>query len=204
MKQKEIYIIGDLVFGAQVAELAEELGYKIAGYVLMPEFMSSAGKLNWPILEKMSDIPKGSNVALGHSSNRFRHTYTRKIYCGDWNMPNLIHPSAKVSPNASMLKGCIIFENVKIRSYTQLGRAVVVKEDAIIFGNVTIEDACTIGVRTIISEGVTIGYNTGIGSNVFINPSISIGIDAGIGNHSLVHRNVSNSQSFSGNAANFS
>jgi UDP-2-acetamido-3-amino-2,3-dideoxy-glucuronate N-acetyltransferase len=78
-------------------------------------------------------------------------------------MPTLIHPSASVSPYATIGAGCAIWQHSRIQGKAQLG------------------ESCIIGKDVIIERGVHLGRHVRIEEGVTIKQGVSIGDGARIG-----------------------
>jgi sugar O-acyltransferase (sialic acid O-acetyltransferase NeuD family) len=113
----------------------------------------------------------------------------------DGHFVTIVHPSAQVSPLASIGAGSVILQNSVIASSARIGRHVmilalsVVSHDAVvgdystlangvsISGNVRTGEACYFGANCSVKEGITLGdfVLCGMGSNILRNvPSDSV------------------------------
>lgn len=91
----------------------------------------------------MKDIKKyrsqydNAIVALGNNKNRI-HYHTMLEECG-YNKPDLIYPTAYVSPESILNSGCIIRSFVVVGRYAELGKAVILNIGA------KVDHHCVIG-----------------------------------------------------------
>lgn len=74
-----------------------------------------------------------------------------------------IHPTAEVSPRATLGAGCRIWNNVHIREGVSLGRNCIVGKDAYIDFDVAIGDNCKIQNAALVYHGATIEDGVFIG-----------------------------------------
>lgn len=81
--------------------------------------------------------------------------------------PAYIHPTAIVSPEASIGAGSRIWINVQVREHAQIG------ENCIISKDVYIDHAVRIGARCKIQNSVSVYNGVTLGDEVFVGPSVA-------------------------------
>ncbi len=137
---KSLLIIGAGSFSPEVEELACLLGYN--NITFLDDNPSNA--YCSPVIGTTSDIERLRSqydiaiVALGNNETRMKYHEELKR-CG-YKIPVLIHPTAYVSPTATISPGCII------------------RAKAVVSRDVKIGEACILNVGALIDHHVEIGY----------------------------------------------
>lgn len=113
----------------------------------------------------------------------------------------LIHPTAQVSPETKVGKGCMIGSYVGIGVETTIGDFCLIQSKAIIGHDVHIADFARIDCNVVVIAGVNVGNDVCIHTSSVINHGVSIGDGAIVGAMSFVIRNVKPGQTVFGNPA---
>lgn len=125
-------------------------------------------------------------VALGIGGNRLRQAVTQKLQQHNIAIQTLIHPTASISPSATIGTGTVIMPHVTINADTILGDGTIVNSNAVI------EHDCIIGAYTHVSPGsslaggVNIGALTHIGIGASVIQEVIIGDSVTLGAGSVV------------------
>lgn len=111
----------------------------------------------------------------GAGDNRLRTRLYKQMILAGWNPLTVVHPSAIVSPHASVGAGCQVFPGAVVNANVCMGENVIINSGAIVEHDVTIDchvhvapGACVcgftkiqegahIGARSVVRQGVTIG-----------------------------------------------
>jgi sugar O-acyltransferase (sialic acid O-acetyltransferase NeuD family) len=102
----------------------------------------------------------------------------------------VIHPTARVSRQASIGDGTIISAGVLVSAHSEIGRHVILNRGAIIGHHVKIHDHATIGPGANLAGAVTVGQRAWIGMSAVVLEQRSIGELAIVGAGSVVTRDV--------------
>src|SRR3972149_6550015 len=103
-------------------------------------------------------------------SPRPRHGSSTSATSGGDEMPSTIHPTADVSPQASVGEGTHIWHWVQVREGARIGRDCRIGKDVYIDKDVVLGDGCKVQNFATIYEGVTLGDRVFVGPHaVFTN-----------------------------------
>jgi UDP-N-acetylbacillosamine N-acetyltransferase len=180
---KSIYIYGASGHGLVVADVARACGYKDIIFI-------DDGDNEYPSFE---DIKRRNCIpmAFGIGSNTIRTKLFEKVKSSGFEIVNLIHPSAIVSPSATIGIGTVVMPNVIVNAKAIIEDGVILNSGCIIEHECVIEEFAHISPNVALAGNVTIGKFThiGIGSNVI--QGIKIGSNSIIGAGSVVVKNIS-------------
>ena len=157
---KSLLIIGAGSFSVEVEELAMLLGYDSFDYV-----DDNAPKA----VGKMADISAlrekydTAIVALGNNENRKK--YTELLIENGYDVPILVHPTAYVSPDAKLSRGCIIRTHAVISRYAELGKGVIVNVGGLIDHHCIIGDYSHILMGAVVRNSIKVEPLTWVESN---------------------------------------
>lgn len=113
----------------------------------------------------------------------------------------LIHPTAQVSPDTKIGKGCMLGSYVGIGVETTIGDFCLIQSKATIGHDVHIADYARIDCNVVLIAGVHVGNDVCIHTSSVINHGVSLGNGSTVGAMSFVIRNVKAGQTVFGNPA---
>lgn len=113
----------------------------------------------------------------------------------------LVHPTAQVSPETKIGKGCMIGSYVGIGVETTIGDFCLIQSKATIGHDVHIADYARIDCNVVLIAGVNVGNDVCIHTSAVINHDVSLGDGSIVGAMSFVIRNVKAGQTVFGNPA---
>ena len=180
MSEEKLLLVGAGGFGRMVAEQAmlqydcafvddgQPVGAEICGIPVV------GGIADLPELRKEYDL-----LVIGIGNNAFRAQVHEKAAALGYAFPNIIAPSAYVSPFAEIGKGCVILQNSCIQNGAVVGNGVLLNTGAEIHCDATVEDYVLIYTNSVVRTGAKVGRCARIGSNVTIcnNATVPDGAD---------------------------
>ena len=113
----------------------------------------------------------------------------------------LIHPTALVSPDTKIGKGCMLGSYVGVGVETTIGDFCLIQSKATIGHDVHIADYARIECNVVLIAGVYVGNDVCIHTSSVINHNVKIADGATVGAMSFVIRNVKAGQTVFGNPA---
>ena len=159
-----------------------------------------------PILGGVKDARKLEGVrfvlGIGSVANYHdRHTHIERSGLDEDQFVSVIHPSAVVSPHATIGNGCIILQNVVVCSSATIARHVLVLPNTTLNHNCVVDDFSCLGANVCVSGNVIIEKSTYIGSGTSILSNVRIGAGALVGLGTVVIRDVDPGMVVVGNPA---
>ena len=185
-------IIGAGGHGKVVADTADASGYSKIAFLdqTWPERIQNG---RWEIVGKPEKSDELMFCAVGNNNRRAHIFEEYQLNCA----PVLVHPSAVVSPTASMGPGTLVVAGSIVNADTVVGRGVIlntacsVDHDCIIgdfvhispgarlAGNVHIGAGTWIGIGAVVREGVRIGKNVIVAAGAAVVGDIKDGVRVG-------------------------
>jgi sugar O-acyltransferase (sialic acid O-acetyltransferase NeuD family) len=186
---KTVVLIGAGGHGKVLAEIAESLGYRVEFYDdHWPSVESNGG---WAIKGTLSDYKAAhlrnasAVVAVGDNSARERLQLTLPHINS-----SLIHPSAVVSPSATVGMGSVVMAGAVINADVKIGQGVIVNTGATIDHDSVIGDFAHISPQVALAGGVRIGRGAWVGIGSCVIQKIKIGAGARVGAGSVVINDI--------------
>lgn len=175
-------ILGAGAFAEDIADMATEAGFDVAGFVenknpARCEQILFDKPIYW--IDQIAGMSKQCKAvcALGTT---FRDTFIQQVQAIGFEFTSLIHPSARVSARSRIGIGSIISAAAVITAGAHIGCHVLINRGALIGHHVTIDDFASIG------PGVNIGGSCAIGSKAYLGMGAIIRNNCSVGAHSVI------------------
>lgn len=150
----DLIIIGAGAFANTVADVAKQTEkYEKINFL-------DDNKIGTGIIGKCSDFQQFIKVGLqlfpAIGNNQIRLDWLKKLEMNNAEIVTLIHPTAYISPTASVGKGTVILPKAVINTNCQIGNACIINCGAIIDHDCVIEDGVHICLGAIVKGENTI------------------------------------------------
>lgn len=178
---RKVIIIGASGHGKVVADIVRANNDIIVGFLD-----------DDPIKTVLGDIDSYINyldtefiIAIGDADHR--RMISEKLKCAWY---TAIHPSAVISPSASIGEGSVIMANAVVNADAVIGKHCIINTSAIIEHEDLIDDYCHISVGVKLGGMVRIGKMTWVGIGATVNNNISICDNCFIGAGAVVVKDI--------------
>lgn len=188
MSKERLLLIGAGGFGRVVSETAV-LKYDCA--FVDDGFEAGTEICGIKVVGHISDLPilfseyKQLVVTIGNNAVRER-IYKEATELG-YSFPDLIHPSAYISPYAKLGWGCVLLNHVIIQNGSTVGNGVLLNPGVEIHHDCTVGDFDLIYTNSVVRTYAKVGKRVRIGSNVTISNEAVVVDDADIPNCTAVN-----------------
>ena len=188
MSKEKLLQVGAGGFGRMVAERTmlqydcafvddgQPVGVEICGISVV------GGLANLPELRKEYSL-----LVVGVGSNRFRAQVYEKAKALGYAFPNIIAPSAYISPYAKLRCGCVVLQNACVQNGASVGDGVLLNAGTEIHCDAAVGDYALIYTNSVVRTGATVGSFARIGSNCTICNNATVLDDADIPDCTAVH-----------------
>lgn len=191
MSKEMLLLVGAGGFGRMVAEQAM-LRYDCA--FVDDGQPVGAEVCGIPVVGSIADLPELRKeyalLVVGIGNNNFRAQVYEKAAVLGYTFPNIIAPSAYVSPFAEIGKGCVILQNACVQNGASVGNGVLLNAGAEVHCDATVEDFALIYTNSVIRTGAKVGKYVRIGSNVTICNHATVPDGADVPDCTAVHPEV--------------
>jgi sugar O-acyltransferase (sialic acid O-acetyltransferase NeuD family) len=179
-------VVADIIHAAR----ASGTDIECAGYVDDDPDLDGAERLGYPVLGRLSAIPRlahdalviavGDNAARAQLTSRFRAASHATV----------LHPSAIVSKDATIGAGSMICAGAVVGCASRIAEGVILNTGCTVDHHARIEPFVHIAPGVNLGGTVTIGRGTLVGIGAAVLPGITIGRGATIGAGAVVTRDV--------------
>ena len=188
MSKEKLLLVGAGGFGRMVAEQAmlqydcafvddgQPVGAEICGIPVV------GGIADLPELRKDYDL-----LVVGIGSNQFRAQVYEKAKTLGYGFPNIIAPSAYISPYSKMGYGCVVLQNACIQNGASVGSGVLLNAGTEVHCDAAVGDYALIYTNSVVRTGATVGDFARIGSNCTICNNVNVPEGADIPDCTAVH-----------------
>jgi sugar O-acyltransferase (sialic acid O-acetyltransferase NeuD family) len=179
-----LYLAGTGSFAIELAEWAEEAGWRVAGLIELLDAgrvgMDIAGT---PVVSDRCPAPGASAVvAVGGE----RREYATRLKCLGWTSPAVVHPRAHVSRSATIAGGTIVGPAAVLGAATAIAEHVLISRGGLvghhakigafasllpgvnIGGHVEIGAGATLGMGAVVANGVRIGADATVAAGAVV------------------------------------
>ena len=172
MKQK-LLLVGAGGFGRVVLEHASNL-YECAflddGDVSIVDGV--------PVIGKTGDMaalyPEYKLLLVAIGNNTLRERLYKKAAAIGFSFPNIIHPSAFISPHAHIGSGCVILNNAVVQNNAKCGDGCILNPGVELHHDSTVGSYCLIYTNSVVRSLTTVGDRVWIGSTATVSTGASV------------------------------
>lgn len=191
MSKEKLLLVGAGGFGRMVAEQAmlqydcafvddgQLVGVEICGISVV------GGLADLPELRKEYSL-----LVVGIGDNQFRAQVYEKANALGYGFPNIVAPSAYISPYAKLGCGCVVLQNACVQNGASVGNGVLLNAGTEVHCDAAVGDYALIYTNSVIRTGATVGSLTRIGSNVTVCNHAVVPDGADIPDCTAVHSEV--------------
>lgn len=180
MSKGKLLLVGAGGFGRMVAEQA------------MPQYDCAFVDDGQPVGTEICGIPVTGNLAdlpelrreygllvVGIGNNQFRAQVYEKAKALGFAFPNIVAPSAYISPFAEVGCGCVLMQNACVQNGASVGNGVLLNAGTEVHCGGTVGDYVLLYTNSTIRTGAKVGRYARIGGNVTVcnNATVPEGAD---------------------------
>ncbi len=192
----QLYVYGASGHGKVVIEIIEALGKQVVTIFDDDENISQL--LEYPVLPKDKAHPdKNIPVLFAIGNNETRKTLAESN--GFFVTEALIHPSAMVSPRATLKSGTVVMPGAIINSQAEVGHHCIINSGAVVEHDCMLGDYVHISPNAALAGDVKVGEGTHIGIGAQVIQGIKIGKWCTIGAGAVIIKDVPDGVTVVGN-----
>lgn len=181
--ERPLLILGTRTFALEVADVAREAGFDVAGFVENEHPQRARQELDGlPIhwVEDLRDLVSTHTAVCGLGTT-FRSRFTDQIDAIGLPFARVVHPSARVSATSEVGEGCVLSAGVIIGARTRLGRHVLLNRGALVGHHVEIGDFVSLGPGANVAGSSSIGEAAYLGMGTIVVNGVRVGAHSVLG-----------------------
>ncbi len=189
-----LLILGAGGHGKVVADTAAAIGRWSKIAFLDDRHASLKKVLDWPVLGSIEKakgfLVEYDDFCVAIGDNNLRIKLLKSYLDQGFKAPSLVHPTAYISPSASLGAGCVVFAQGVVNPGSEVGEAAIINTGASVDHDCTLGEAVHLcpGVR--LAGKVRVGQQTTLGTGTAVIPQINIGSHVMVGAGSVVVTNI--------------
>jgi sugar O-acyltransferase (sialic acid O-acetyltransferase NeuD family) len=192
-ERTRLLILGAGTFAMDVADLIGDIpDFRVDGFaVSIPPHQPGATLLGRPVywVDELSRFTATHHAVCAIVSTR-RREFTQRAEGLGMRFTTVVHPTARVSRQATLGDGTIVSAGVLVAAHSAVGRHVILNRGAIVGHHVTIGDHATVAPGANLAGAVSVGECAWVGLGAIVLEQRAIGEGAMVAAGSLVTRDV--------------
>lgn len=128
-----------------------------------------------PVIGKTDDMasffPEYKLLLVTIGNNKLRERLYREAATIGYTFPNIIHPTAYISPHAHIGSGCVILNNAVVQNNAQCGDGCILNPGVELHHDSTIGSYCLIYTNSVVRSLTTVGDRVWIGASSTVTTS---------------------------------
>ena len=126
-------------------------------------------------------FPEFQMLLVTIGNNGLREKLYKRAFSIGFVFPNIIQPSAYISPHAHIGSGCVILNHAVIQNNARCGRGCIINPGAELHQDSTIGNYCLIYTNSVVRSLARVGDRVSIGSTSTVSTSAVVPADTVIG-----------------------
>ena len=188
--EKNIYLYGASGHGKVIKDILEAQGKNVDGFI--DDNKKDPCFCERPVLKKADGL---SPMIISIGDNRQRKEKAESLHCL---FVKAEHPSAIISPSATIGEGTVVMPGVIINADAVIGKHCIINTGASIDHECVIGDYCHIAPHASLCGLVHVGEGTLIGVGASVKPEVHIGEWCTVGAGAAVVKDVSDHETVVG------
>lgn len=135
-----------------------------------------------PVIGKTSDMasfyPEYKLLLVTIGNNKLREQLYMEAAPIGYSFPNIIHPSAYISPHAHIGSGCVILNNAVVQNNAKCGDGCILNPGVELHHDSTIGSYCLIYTNSVVRSLSYVGDRVWMGTNATVSTSAKVPDDA--------------------------
>ena len=191
-----MYLYGASGHAKVIIDILRDMGIPVLGAFDKNPAIKEIGGI--PVLGAEMEQELEQPVLISIGDNSIRRRVAENL---QHNFGRAIHPTAIISPSASIAAGTVVMQGAIIQADAQIGMHAIINTGASIDHDCQIGDYAHISPGAVLSGNVQVGEGTHIGSGAVVIPNLKIGRWCKIGAGAVVIRDIPDGVTAVGNPA---
>lgn len=174
---EKLLLVGAGGFGRVVLEHISsfyDCAFLDDGDVAVVDGVSVIGKTD----DMISFYPEYKQLLVTIGNNKLRERLYKEAVAIGYSFPNIIHPTAYISPHAHIGSGCVILNNVVVQNNAKCGDGCILNPGVELHHDSIIGSYCLVYTNSVVRSLTCVGDRVWIGSNATVSTSAKVSDDA--------------------------
>jgi acetyltransferase EpsM len=189
---KQLLVLGTGTLAVEIADLAADAGFEVAGFVENLERERCEQPLEGLPVRWVDDVPALStdHVGVCGLATSRRSGYVRQVSELGLDFATVVHPTARVSSRSTIGAGTVVSAGVVVGAYTTIGCHVLLNRGVLVGHHTTIGDFATLQPGANVAGLCSLGERSFIGMGAVVVDRKSVGVGAIVGAGAAVVEDV--------------
>ncbi len=189
MTDRLLHVAGTGSYAAEIADIAQVAGFVVAGLVeLLDADRVGTSIHGLPVVAIDAPPAPGAGVVIGIGGARRSHADV--LTAAGWSMTTLLHPTAVVSPTATLGAGVVAGPLTVVAAHADLGAQVLLGRGALVGHHTRIGPGAIVNPGANVAGNATIGANAVVGMGAIVSNGVVVGDGAVVAAGAVVVRDV--------------
>ena len=150
---ESLLILGAGGFGQMVKETALMLGYRP---VVFLDDAAKGADVAGKCCDYRAKREEYSTAVAAFGNSHMRLYWTDRLLEAGYAVPAIVHPSAVVSPSATLGPGCFVMQRAVINTHTRVERAALINSGAVVDHDSVVEPGAHVGLGSVVKANCVI------------------------------------------------
>jgi sugar O-acyltransferase (sialic acid O-acetyltransferase NeuD family) len=192
VSDRPLLILGAGTFAVEALEAAELSGRRVQGFLVSDRTLRTSARHEGLPVFVPDDLPwtPAEIVCIAGIVSTKRRLVVEAMTARGFEFTFVKHPSAIVSPRATLAPGALVGAGVIVAANTRVGAHVILNRGANVAHDVDLGEYATVGPNAVIAGAVTVGARAWVGVGAVVRDHLAIGEGAVVGAGALVVKPV--------------
>jgi sugar O-acyltransferase (sialic acid O-acetyltransferase NeuD family) len=190
---RPLLILGAGAFALETLDIAQVCGgFRVLGFVNSVERAAAGTHVAGVPVFWIDNLPfqPAECLMVGAIGSPLRRKPIENLLARGYSFASVVHPSALISPRATIREGCVINAGVVISHNTVIEPHVVINRGSLVGHDCRIGSFCTVGPGVNIAGFVEVGRGARLGIGAIVCDRLTVGEDSVISAGALVTKPV--------------
>jgi sugar O-acyltransferase (sialic acid O-acetyltransferase NeuD family) len=187
-----LLVLGTRTFAVEVADLASEAGFEIAGFVENQDRSRCDKPLEGLRVWWVDDVAElaSSHVAVAAIATTRREGFVEQVASLGVRFATVVHPTARISPTTAVGEGAIVSAGVVVGARSTVGRHVILNRGVLVGHHTTLADYATVQPGANVAGACSVGRAAFLGMGALVLDHLSVGDGAVVAAGAVVTKDV--------------
>ena len=192
-----LHVLGTGTFAAEIAEIARDAAFDVVALVELRDDSRVGGRVHGLPVVAFGEPPDASaRAVIGTGAGRT--ALAERLARLGWTPATVIHPTAHVSPSASIGAGTVVAPRAVVGAAATVGANAILARGVLVGHHTTIGDGVTLNPGANVAGNCAVAGGAFVGMGAIVLDHVRIGRDAVVGAGAVVTRDVAPGQRVQG------